>query len=249
VAGAASGIGAAVARRFAREGARLVLGDISPTVRDVAAELGEDDRRADVRTVVGDVTTEEFAEELIAQAAEAGGLDVLVVAAGVVQEQRTVSDLSREEWERVIGINATGSFLLCRAAAPALRRPGGRIVMLSSFIGHSGRAGYAAYSASKAALLALTHALAQELGPEGITVNAVAPGFVDTAMGRKGIENLAATTSSSIASARAARESTVPLGRLATAEEVAAVIRFLAGDDAGYITGACLDVNGGVLLR
>ena len=250
VTGAAQGIGEATARRFAEEGARLVLSDLTADVIDVAADILKSFPSSAAIGIAADVTDPGACDGLVAAAVERhGGLDVLVVAGAVLQKKGPLAQLAPEEWDRVMAMNAKGPFLLCRSAIPVLPRPGGAIVLLASFSGEVGQAWYSAYSASKGAVRMLTQSLALELAAEGITVNAIAPAYVESAMGRQAIESTAAGSGISVDEARAQRDSAIPLRRQATAREVADAMLFLASPASSYITGACLDINGGVVLR
>ena len=250
VTGAAQGIGEATARRFAEEGARLVLSDLTAEVADVAADIARSFPSSAAIGIAADVTKPDACDGLVAAAIEQhGGLDVLVVAGAVLQKKGPLAQLAPEEWDRVMTMNAKGPFLLCRSAIPALPRPGGAIVLLASFAGQVGQAEYSAYSASKGAVRMLTQSLALELAAEGITVNAIAPAYVESAMGRQALESVAAGSGISLDEAQAQRDSAIPLRRQATAREVADAMLFLASPAASYITGACLDINGGVILR
>lgn len=250
VTGAAQGIGEATARRFAEEGARLVLSDLTADVADIAADIVKSFPSSTAVGILADVTDPEACDSLVATAIEHhGGLDVLVVAGAVLQKKGPLAQLALEEWDRVMAMNAKGPFLLCRSAIPALPRPGGTIVLLASFAGQVGLAEYSAYSASKGAIRMLTQSLALELAADGITVNAVAPAYVESAMVRQALENAAAELGISVDKAQAQRDSAIPLRRQATAREVADAMLFLASPAASYITGACLDINGGVILR
>lgn len=234
VTGAAGGIGSATAKALAAAGAKLALADVS----EPSAPEG-----ALARAV--DVTRRDQVQAMVARTVEAfGRLDILVNVAGVVSVGAAAT-LPEEEWDRVLGINLKGSFLCCQAVIPAMRvNRYGRIVNIGSIIGKNGgnarpwidraeqdRAGNIAYGVSKAGVHAMTFFLARELAADGITVNAVAPGPIASAM-----------TTNFPAQLRAL----IPVGRMGKAEEVAAAICFLAGPDAGFITGEVLDINGGM---
>ena len=174
----------------------------------------------------------------VAQAEEAlGSLQVLVCNAGIAQ-QKLFTDITPEEWQHMLDVNLTGAFHLCQLALPGMiRRKAGRILTVSSMWGQTGGSCEVHYSAAKAGLIGLTKALAKEEGPSGITVNCVAPGVIETDM-------MAAFT----AEDKAALAEETPVGRLGTADEVAKLLVFLAGEDAGYITGQVFGVNGGLVI-
>ena len=174
----------------------------------------------------------------VAQAEEAlGSLQVLVCNAGIAQ-QKLFTDITPEEWQHMLDVNLTGAFHLCQLALPGMiRRKAGRILTVSSMWGQTGGSCEVHYSAAKAGLIGLTKALAKEEGPSGITVNCVAPGVIDTDM-------MAAFT----AEDKAALAEETPVGRLGSADEVAQLLVFLAGEGAGYITGQVFGVNGGLVI-
>ena len=166
-----------------------------------------------------------------------GRVDVLVCNAGIAQ-QKLFTDITPEEWQRMLDVNLSGAFHLCQLALPGMiRRKAGRILTVSSMWGQTGGSCEVHYSAAKAGLIGLTKALAKEEGPSGITVNCVAPGVIETDM-------MAAFT----AEDKAALAEETPVGRLGTADEVAKLLVFLAGEDAGYITGQVFGVNGGLVI-
>ncbi len=229
VVGATGGIGAAVARRFAQLGFRLVLMDLAASpVKALAAELGGEAAAIDV------ADADSVARAFAAARENAAVLDVLVLASGVVETATALADETDETWSRMLAVNLTGVFLCCRAADDWLR-DGGRIVTISSNAARSGGlATGPAYAAAKGGVEALTKAMANLFAPRQITVNCVAPGATDTPM-------LDAHPPERIAAIAAAN----PLGRIATPDDVAAAIAFLASEEAAYLTGVVLPVNGG----
>jgi NAD(P)-dependent dehydrogenase (short-subunit alcohol dehydrogenase family) len=238
VAGGSLGIGRAAAVRLASEGAAVVIG-AHDQVDEAVAELGVDG-------LAGDVRDPEYAKALVARCVDAhGGLDVVVYTAGV-QRYGTVETTPVETWDEVMEINVRGAFLVCGAAVPAMReRGGGAVVLCSSVQATASQTGVVAYTASKGALSAFTRAMALDHAAEGIRVNAVAPGSVDTPMLR-----WAADLFKGEGSADATVESwgrMHPLGRVSTPEEVAGAIAYLASDDASAVVGAELRVDGGLL--
>jgi meso-butanediol dehydrogenase / (S,S)-butanediol dehydrogenase / diacetyl reductase len=237
VTGGASGIGAATARRLAAEGARVAIGDLDePAGGALAKELGAEAGAASFHAV--DVAELASVERLVEDvAARFGRLDVLVNNAGIGGFGET-PDLDPDQWHRVIAVDLHSVFYGCRAAIPHLRRAGGgAIVNTASISGLGGDYGFAAYNAAKGAVANYTRTLALDHGKDGIRTNAVCPGPIDTPLA-------AALTSNAVVVAEYAR--VVPLGRIGRAEEVAAAIAFLASDDASYVNGACLEVDGGL---
>ena len=240
VTGGARGIGAATAAALAGAGARVVIADVEreagrATARDLRCEFVE-----------ADVSRAPDVDALMRAAAERlGGLDVLVNNAGIVLARSTL-DTSEEEWDRVLAVNLKGAWLCARAAAPLMaRRGGGSIVNVASNAGLVGFPNAAAYCASKGGLVHLTRAMALDLAPLGIRVNAVCPGHTRTPMAE------------SFVAAQADPEAFLadfvgrqhPLGRMAEPEEIARSIRFLASDDASFVTGAVLPTDGGYTAR
>ena len=234
VTGASGGIGAAIARTLHAQGAAVAL---SGTRRDaldaLAAELGE---RAFV--CPADLTQADQAERLVEAAEQAAGpLAILVNNAGMTRDTLALR-MSDGDWQAVLDLDLSAPFRLARAALRGmLRRRAGRIINISSIVGATGNAGQANYAAAKAGLLGLTKALAQEVASRGITVNAVAPGFVDTAMTTRLSEQQRTRLTESI-----------PLGRIGKPEDVAAAVTYLASDEAAWVTGATLHVNGGMAM-
>ncbi len=224
VTGGSRGIGLAVARAFAHAGDRVAV-----TYRSSGAPDGLLGIQCDV-TKADDVDAAFRAAE-----AEHGAVEVLVANAGITRDNLLLR-MTDDEWYEVLETNLTGAYRVARRAARGmLRARGGRIVFVSSVVGLLGSAGQANYAASKAGLVGFARSLAREFGSRGITANVVAPGFVDTAL-----------TAVLTEEQRADILTRVPLARYATPEEIAGVVRFLASDEAGYITGAVIPVDGGL---
>ena len=234
VTGASGGIGAAIARALHAQGAVVVL---SGTRRDaldaLAAELGE---RAHV--CPADLRDPLAADALVAAAeAAAGPLHVLVNNAGLTRDMLALR-MKDEDWQTVLDVDLTAPFRLARAALRGmLRRRAGRIIGIASVVGATGNAGQANYAAAKAGLVGMTKALAQEVASRGVTLNIVAPGFIETAM-----------TDAIGAAQRAKLTEAIPLGKLGQPADVAAAVVYLASDEAAWVTGATLHVNGGMAM-
>jgi len=238
VTGGASGMGAASARAFAKAGAQVVIVDRNRALaQQIATELG-----AEVQ--VGDVSDSAFCNGVVEQTVRRDGrLDVLVNAAGLIV-RASGEETSDEQWQRVMGVNVNGTFFMCRAAIKAMKPQGsGAIVNFGSIWGDLGAAGVAAYCASKGAVHNLTRALALDHARDGIRINAVCPGEVNTPMLQS--ERKEPVTPELLQ--RLAE--TVPVGRLADPEEVAQVVLFLASSQASYMTGSLVLVDGGYAAR
>ncbi len=249
ITGAAGGVGRATAERFARDGWSLVLTDVSEAVQAVAAEVG---RGAEGRIVgvMADITNPE-ALDPIEDACRSleGPLTFLGLVAGVLQLVGSIESLDMAEWDRVMSINLRANVLMMKRFIPALREAGGgAIVTVSSWYGKSGHSLFSAYCASKAGLISLTHSAAAELAGDRIRVNTVAPGNVGTQMHFTALREEAEKRKVSFEAMKTIEWEKIPLGRAADPSEIAAAIRFLASDDAAYITGATIDVNGGCLF-
>jgi len=222
VTGGASGIGAATAEKLRAGGAEVAVFDREPVEGYVS--------------VTGDIASSSDVNAAVAQAEEAlGRIDVLVNSAGVSGESLHTVDVTDEEWRRVFAINADGSFYMCRAVLPGMIEGGyGRIVLVASIAGKEGNPMAAAYSASKAAVIAMTKAIGKDVAGTGVLVNCIAPAVIETP--------ILAGLSQHHVDYMVER---IPLGRMGKAEEVAALIAFLAGEEMSFSTGATYDISGG----
>jgi len=254
-AGREGGIGAAVARRLARDGARVVIGDICAPPSNLPnagggqwEELEATANEIKALPMRVDVTDAESVQAMVAQTKEKWGrLDILVNNAGAAIGPAPVIQMAEEAWRRTLEINATGTFLCCKFALPLMLagERGGRIINMASIAAQKPKPYVSAYAASKAAVVALTRSLAQEVAEFGVNVNAVLPGDVDTAMKQWGLKLESAVTSQPYEDVVAAAVARIPLGRLATPEDVAHLVAFLASDEASFITGQAYNLTGG----
>jgi 3-oxoacyl-[acyl-carrier protein] reductase len=234
VTGASGGIGAAIARALHAQGAVVVLsGTRREALESLAAELG-----AGAHVAPADLRDPAAADTLIAEAeAMAGPLHILVNNAGFTRDGLAMR-MKDEDWQAVLDLDLSAPFRLIRAALRGmLRRRAGRIIGIASIVGATGNPGQANYAAAKAGMVGMTKALAQEVAARGITVNIVAPGFIDTPM-----------TAALAESQKARLTAAIPLGRLGQPADVAAAVAYLAADEAGWVTGATLHVNGGMAM-
>jgi 3-oxoacyl-[acyl-carrier protein] reductase len=234
VTGASRGIGRAIAHRLARQGALVVAAARGDHAEATASEIQAEGGRAEAISL--DVTDASQCEAAVAGVVSRHGrIDILVSNAGVTRDQLLLR-MKRDDWDAVIATNLTAAFALTQAALkPMLRQRSGRIIAISSVVGQMGNAGQANYAASKAGLIGFCKSIAREVASRSVTVNVVAPGFVETDMTR----DLAAGSKTDWSTH-------IPLGRPGTADEVASAVCFLASDEASYITGHVLAVNGGM---
>lgn len=237
VTGSARGIGKAIAYRLGTEGAKVVISDV---LIDLASATAEEFRRAgfESHAVKADVTKADDVASLVEETVTRfGTLDIVVNNAGITRDTLLLR-MSEADWDLVLNINLKGAFLMTQAAAKVMiKQRSGRIINISSVVGRMGNAGQANYASSKAGLLGLTKSAAKELASRGITVNAVAPGYIATEMTEKLSD-----------AAKEAFLNNIPLKRPGTPDDIAGVVAFLASEDAAYLTGQVIGVDGGLLM-
>jgi NAD(P)-dependent dehydrogenase (short-subunit alcohol dehydrogenase family) len=256
VTGAARGLGAAIAGRLARDGADVVLLDVSAGVTATADRLaggaGGAGDAAGGRVAVGlvaDVSDEVASAAAVERAVHTlGGVDVLVNNAGIGGPDTDVAGTSLAEFRRVLDVNLTGTFLMCRAVAAVMigQGSGGAIVNMGSVFGQQGVAGGAGYCASKAGVALLTHSLALELAPHGIRANTIAPGNMATEMHWDELRSRAARSGTAFGEQVQMVKAAIPLGRHGTGDDIAGTVAWLVSPDASYVTGQTIGVNGGI---
>ena len=233
ITGASGGIGKAMAKKFAEAQAKIALNDIAEAqeaLKSFSQEIGG-------KYFLADVSKLEEVEKMVQDIQkEFGRLDVLVNNAGITQD-RTLAKMTKEEWQKVIDIDLTGVFNCSKASLPLLIANQGKIVNISSLVGQRGNFGQTNYAAAKAGIIGFTKALSKEVGRFGVTVNAIAPGFIETRL----TENLPPELKETI-------KKFTPLGRFGKPEEVASLVFFLASEEANFITGTVVNIDGGLPL-
>jgi 3-oxoacyl-[acyl-carrier protein] reductase len=237
VTGASRGIGRACAKLLAISGYRVVLASRNlDKLQELAQEIGEAGGHADA-VVIDMASRESIANAMTSAAKEFGRIDILINNAGITKDGLAVR-MKPADWESVLATNLSGAFYAIQQVLPAMMRERwGRIVNVSSVVGEMGNAGQANYVASKAGLIGLTKSLAHEVGSRNITVNAIAPGFIETDMTQILSQDL-----------RDKMVANTPLRRIGTPDDIAHAVKFLVSDEAGFITGHVLDVNGGIYM-
>lgn len=236
ITGAARGIGKAITLALVKEGASVVLSDVNEEVHQVAEEIKQSGGEA--TSIVGDVTKQADCEAMVDLALKTfNKLDILVNNAGITKDNLLMR-MSEADWDAVLDINLKGTFLCTKAAIkPMMKQRSGKIVNIASVIGQMGNAGQANYSASKGGVIAFTKTMAKELGSRNIRVNAIAPGFIESKMTEVLSEE-----------ARNRLLSLIPLGTLGKPEYVANAVVFLVSDEACYLTGQVINVDGGMVM-
>ncbi|MEC8980416.1 MAG: 3-oxoacyl-ACP reductase FabG [SAR324 cluster bacterium] len=234
ITGAGRGIGKTIALKLAESGADIVLADMSPEVAEVRVVVESLGRKC--LTFEADVTDLEVIETMVKKIIEElGSIHILINNAGITQDNLFMR-MKPEQWSKVIDVNLNGVFNVTKAVIrPMVKQRTGKIINISSVVGFSGNPGQVNYSSTKSALVGFTKSLAREVGARGVTVNAVAPGFIDTAMTQALNENQ-----------QEAILQQIPLGRMGDANDIANAVAFLASEEASYITGTILHVNGGM---
>ena len=238
VTGGARGIGAAIAERLSAEGLAVAIFDLEASAAEVTAREIGNRTGSRVLAYACDVSDRDQVNESVKLAAQdLGGLDTMVTNAGITRDA-FLHKMTDEQWDQVIGVHLTGTFACLRAAAPYLREQGnGRVVCISSVAAATGNPGQLNYSAAKGGIVAMVKTAAREFARSKTTVNCIRPGFIDTEMTRAVPDEM-----------RSAMLSMIPLGRPGEPAEIAAAVAYFCSDDAAYVTGAILDVNGGFYM-
>ncbi len=233
ITGGANGIGLATAERFAREGSKIILWDVSDQGEDVVERLKKEGHEAIFKKI--SVTNMDEVEKAVAEAREHfGRIDILINNAGITRD-RTLLKMSKQEWDDVIAVNLTGVFNCTQAVAPLMKAQNyGRIVSASSNVAIRGNYGQTNYVATKSAIIGMTKVWAMELGRFGITANCIAPGFIQTAM-----------TAAMPEEVRNQSISQIPLGKWGVPDDIANGYLYLASDEASFVSGICLTIDGG----
>jgi len=236
VTGSGRGIGRAIALKLAENGATVVVNDIDRSAQAMASEIQATGKKS--LAVTADITSSADVAKMVDAAMDAfGKIDILVNNAGINRDQLLMR-MSEEDWDRVLDVDLKSVFLCTKAVLrPMLKQHRGRIVSIASIVGLAGNPGQANYAAAKAGIIGFTKSIAREVASRGITVNAIAPGFIDTEMTQRLPENQ-----------RQELMARIPLGCLGTPEDVANAVAFLASNEAGYITGQVLTVDGGMTM-
>jgi 3-oxoacyl-[acyl-carrier protein] reductase len=238
VTGSAQGIGRAIALKFAKGGAKIALNDIEPQKENLEKVKKEiEELKTQANYYFADVTKYEDVERMVKEIEkDFGRLDVLVNNAGIIKD-RTLAKMTPEEWRAVIDIDLTGVFNCTKAALPLLIANQGNVVSISSIVGQRGNFGQTNYAAAKAGIIGFTKSLAKELGRFGVRVNAIAPGFIETKLTESIPENV-----------KVMAKQLTALGRFGKPEEVANLVYFLASEEASFITGAIINIDGGLSI-